>query len=369
MKEHTRNLTVGLTVIVALAMLGGMILLFAGLPEVFQPGRRVRMSFSETGGVSEGDWVHLAGMKVGKVTNIAFADGDPRKGVILTARIDPGVKVPANAQPRIASGGFGRPMVVLVPGGLKEVAPGSADEQGFLRQTWEQPLPGVLAGGGLNLQPLAEAAKGLSKLADTLNSVLAPEPPATGPSTAATRPSAPPVTFRATLVKLDKALDGLAQVLGDPDNQKNIGESLANLAAATKGAKEVMAGLKGFGEEASKTAVEIRQTMTDAQGTIAEFSKAGTQFTTLAGSADRSVQDLSKKLIQTSEELSKLLTSMNRFVTKLESGEGTAGLLVNDPKLYQGLLESSQQLTGLLKDFRELVDYWKKHGLPIKLAK
>ena len=53
MKEHTRNLTVGLTVLVALIMFAGMIVLFAGLPEAFQPGWELRMRFPSSGGVAK----------------------------------------------------------------------------------------------------------------------------------------------------------------------------------------------------------------------------------------------------------------------------------------------------------------------------
>ena len=52
---------------------------------------------------------------------------------------------------------------------------------------------------------------------------------------------------------------------------------------------------------------------------------------------------------------------------KIESGEGSAGKFINDPKLYNNLIEVSDQMTQLLKEFRQLVKKWKASGLEIKL--
>lgn len=45
MKESTRNIAIGLTVIAALVLLGGMILIFAGLPGPLQTGYKIKLHF------------------------------------------------------------------------------------------------------------------------------------------------------------------------------------------------------------------------------------------------------------------------------------------------------------------------------------
>ena len=69
MKEHTRNVAVGLTVLVSLVMLGGMVLMFAGLPELLQTGRVLRMTFPNTAGAKSGEWVYMSGLQIGKITS------------------------------------------------------------------------------------------------------------------------------------------------------------------------------------------------------------------------------------------------------------------------------------------------------------
>ena len=72
------------------------------------------------------------------------------------------------------------------------------------------------------------------------------------------------------------------------------------------------------------------------------------------------------KLIESADELSVLLATLNKAAAKIESGKGTAGKLLNDPKLYNTLLEVGDQMTRLLKEFRQLVEKWKTSGLGIR---
>jgi len=48
---------------------------------------------------------------------------------------------------------------------------------------------------------------------------------------------------------------------------------------------------------------------------------------------------------------------------KVNRGDGTAGRLINDGRLYENLLETSTQLNVLLKDVRELLDKVNEKGL------
>ena len=88
MKENTRNVIVGITMLSGLALLGVMILLFAGMPSLFKGGYTLRIRFPSTADVKVGDPVHLSGIRIGEITAIGFADGDARRGVCMTARID-----------------------------------------------------------------------------------------------------------------------------------------------------------------------------------------------------------------------------------------------------------------------------------------
>ncbi len=98
MSERARNTAVGLTVIVALIMLAGMILIFTGLPEMFQRGYELKIKLSGSGGVHVGDDVNLNGIVVGKIIKISFTNDDPVQGVTLTAKINKKVKLPGTSK-------------------------------------------------------------------------------------------------------------------------------------------------------------------------------------------------------------------------------------------------------------------------------
>ena len=72
MKETTRNLAVGLTMIVALGLLGGMVVFFAGTGPWQPKGYALPMEFPATGNVQVGDPVHLRGVPVGTVREVRF---------------------------------------------------------------------------------------------------------------------------------------------------------------------------------------------------------------------------------------------------------------------------------------------------------
>ena len=76
---------------------------------------------------------------------------------------------------------------------------------------------------------------------------------------------------------------------------------------------------------------------------------------------------MAQKLIEDAEKLSELMASAHRTALKIEGGEGSAGMLVNDPRLYNNLMDAASQLEKLLGEFRELVEGWKAGGLQLDI--
>jgi len=110
-------------------------------------------------------------------------------------------------------------------------------------------------------------------------------------------------------------------ILGDEKNRENIKTSLANLSDASK--------------QATQTLKELQ-----------EFLTAGTD----AGA-----------------ELSKALAELRLILEKVNSGQGTAAKLINDGRLYENLLENTQQMQVLLEELRAFMAKSRDKGLPIKV--
>jgi len=121
--------------------------------------------------------------------------------------------------------------------------------------------------------------------------------------------------------KLDELVNGLTafmnnanEIVGDKANKENIKTTLANLSVATEELKKFLASGVGTSEEISKTATELRLVL-----------------------------------------------------EKINSGQGSAGKIINDARLYENLLENTQQMEVLLKDLTEMVNESRQKGLKIKL--
>ncbi|HUU59325.1 MAG TPA: hypothetical protein VMZ50_07265, partial [Phycisphaerae bacterium] len=216
-------------------------------------------------------------------------------------------------------------------------------------------IPDELQDVLLSLKGSMKALEDIGALARSLNEAIAPDGEAGNDPTATTGPAGSQPAgggLRGAIRKLNRTLDGLSAIVGDPENQTNLKTSLANLADATRRTGEAVDALKEFAVEARKTAAAADQTVA--------------AIKTAADQARERFDEVSRKFIDSADQLSALLATANKAVTKIESGEGTAGRLLNDPKLYNNLLESTKQLADLLKEFRQLVRQWQETGLWIR---
>ena len=149
-----------------------------------------------------------------------------------------------------------------------------------------------------------------------------------------------------TQAKLEELITGITafvknsnDVIGDANNKANIKNALANLADASKEANDA-----------------IRQ--------IKEAADAGK---TMLQNADARTAQLTTSLVATSDKLGEVMTNLDSVLAKINEGQGTAGKLVNDGRLYEQLLEDSKQLHLVLQDMKTFVTESTEKGISIKL--
>src|SRR3954464_15612383 len=121
---YKKNLMVGITVLIALILLGWMLLKFSDAP--FKMFAKAQMPISleapSAEGVSEGTAIYYLGVSVGRVSKIERSPD--LKGVSMQGLIDP--PVPANVEGRIRTqlfGGGASIVLVLVPYTVDEIDP------------------------------------------------------------------------------------------------------------------------------------------------------------------------------------------------------------------------------------------------------
>ena len=345
MTETFRNTLIGLTVLIAIVLLAGLIIVFAGLPSLLRGGHLLHLQFDATADAHRGDPIHLNGVPVGEIVEIRFTDDDPRKGVTFIARINDGVRIPGNVRPRIVSKGLvGGVLVNLTPDPKAEYIKDAVTGRPltFLPPGYDRPIKGEIRTG----MQLPGELRGLS---NKITAFLAP-PPATRPTD--TQP-AEEQSLATVIIRLNRVLAGLEAILADKKNQENIQTSLAQLKTATKEATDAMRAMRDFALDARKVLFEAQKTM----GVVSE--------TVLA--ARKQMGRLTDKLVEDAERVSTLLATLNRAAVKIESGTGTAGRILNDPRLYENLLAVTENIDAMARDFRELARLWKDKGVVLKM--
>ncbi|MCK4600947.1 MAG: MCE family protein, partial [Phycisphaerae bacterium] len=291
MSERRQNIAVGITVIVALLMICGMILIFAGLPQIFQGGYKLKILLPSTGGAREGDYVHLTGMRVGRITKVEFTNpGDPRDGITLTTRIRDNVLLPGNTNAYITQGIMGGAYIELYPEGPLRTDRLTGELMEFFPTDRVTTIEGIIKGSGLAAE-FKPAMESLAKLADSINSLIEPPPqdeqlPTTQDGVPATAPAPRPAGLRETIENLNHTMDAVHK----------------------------------FAIEAEKAAKNIASAAT---------------------TGEQRLNDVAAKMVDGAEKMSAFMTTINRIASNIETGDGTAGQLINDPALYNNLTEAT----------------------------
>ena len=139
--------------------------------------------------------------------------------------------------------------------------------------------------------------------------------------------------------KVKVLVDNINEVIGDKSSKDNLKATLANLADATR----------------------------QASSALGEFQRFSARGTEAIATTEIEVQKVSGAMVEVSAELGKTSAELRQILEKINRGHGTAGKLVNDARLYESLLENSQQLDVLLEELKDFVADLPEKGVPIKL--
>ena len=53
--------------------------------------------------------------------------------------------------------------------------------------------------------------------------------------------------------------------------------------------------------------------------------------------------------------------------SKIDQNQGTAGKFVNDPRLYEAMVDTAREMRATVSDLRRLVQQWEQEGVQLKL--
>lgn len=124
------------------------------------------------------------------------------------------------------------------------------------------------------------------------------------------------------------------------DNRGNIDASLGNLAATTGNLNRLIANERKSIEEVIENLNTLSATLSD-------------KGSSLVGHAEVVADSLRTQLPVLLDRITLTVDNLNEVVTKINHGDGSAALLINDKQLYESLAESTTNLAALLEDIKQ----------------
>jgi phospholipid/cholesterol/gamma-HCH transport system substrate-binding protein len=312
---------VGVIVLGAICILAWMILKFAGQAIApFAPARIPVHFVTDRGdGLTDGANVTYRGVIVGQIGHVSLMSNDR---VRVEASIDSQPALPGNMKGVIRSTG-------LLGGGSSMVLTLIDKEpQGQLKR--DQELSATYVGLDILPPEFAELATDLrltSKQFRDSNVVL---------------------HMDEQVQHLGKVIDSVQTFIDDPKVRKDLQDSIANLRGASEKANQI-------GENISQLTTHLDQLSTETRASVEK--------------TQGHIDDLSKSIGDRMVQIAGLLQQFQDVAQKVNQGKGTAGQLVNDPKLYESLVDTTQQLNETIKDLKRLIQQWEQEGVSLKVGK
>lgn len=149
------------------------------------------------------------------------------------------------------------------------------------------------------------------------------------------------------IASLDSALTVVTYVF-NKETRENLTESFANIS-------RIVANIESSTSELNRiiTSGKINSIVSNLDSISGTFNQNSTQINNIIHNLSSLTDSLAKlEISPVFEEITTSVAGLNAIMQKLNTTESTAGLLINDPQLYQNLNNLAGSLDLLLKDVR-----------------
>ncbi len=264
--------------------------------DVFSSSKIYYVTYENVDGLTSSNQVLLNGIEVGKVKKVELLPEDGNK-IKVTLRINKDLILPDKSIVVLSDGALLGGKVMR----LELMGKGSLPSETVLQGTTEKGLSALLK----------ERALPVLSNADSLL-----------------------VSFRMISRKFENTGTHLNELIKNSNSAvKTINGSVSELVTDNKSnIKQITTNMKALTQSLTETEKQLKPLLT--------------KFNTVADSLQ------AVRIGQTLQEAGKAINSLQKIVSKLEEGHGTAGKLLTNDSLYNGLNKSLLDLDKLLIDFR-----------------
>ena len=355
MRESSQTFWVGLFMIFGLVALAVLVVLFGqvGFVATSSDAYVVNVRFDRATGIRRGTQATIGGIPVGRVIDVGFpTPGRYDEGVHVGIVFDDGVQLYEGARAMTNEPGLGegRPPIRIEPGprDAPQLVSGALIP-GDITTAVEQLIPPqVVSNFDRTATRIGDAAAALTPVLNDLHEVMQPRS-----IDEVDMPGGPQGNLSTAVARLDSSLRHFNDVLGDPEVKSQLRESFDNIHTMTEDGKVVMTEMKN-------AAGKLNETATDAKVLIERTSATVEHI-------DAQAERLARSLVEDLELASNLLTRVNTIMDGVQRGEGTAGKLFTDDRLYESLVLAFDRLSATAEEFRLLVKEWQKGKVRVGL--
>ncbi|WP_395732293.1 MlaD family protein [Prosthecobacter sp.] len=314
--DKKTEMLVGLFLFIGLLLLGGLILTFGRVREVFKDTYHLQVSFPNASGIKEGSPVFLGGSRVGKVDKKPQLN-ETFTGVILDLELFKDVMIPADATFGIGSAG-------LMGDALVEIKPSGKQTDVFLPHDYDKIIEGEKGGGLNDLQSQAEkVGKKVDVVLDDVRVALKDVQSVMGKVNKEALSDATILSFKEGMEHLNSTLKRVDdKVLGE-ENAQTLKTALAEL-------KDAATSFKGAAKNMEESSKKLGPMFDKLDPAIAKADK-------LMATADESLRSIKKAA-----------DTFSVVGANISTGKGLLGAVMNDQRL--------------MNDFRDLIYNFKVNG-------
>jgi phospholipid/cholesterol/gamma-HCH transport system substrate-binding protein len=265
---------------------------------LFEHSKKLYAQFDNVEGMEVSNAVQINGLQIGSVSAINESDMDLKNGIVVTIVLKKDVHIPRNSIAVINSGLISSSTITIKKG----------DDSVFLRD-----------GDTLITKQKSNL---FAQVQQSINPVI--------------------LQLGGTL----QSLDSLIQVIGglfDPKLKNNFSAIIANMAATSANLQILLNAQSG----------QLAQSLKNMNQFTANLAKNNDHITkTLENTEAATAKLASAKIPETVEALQSTINELKSAIGKMNSTNGSLGLLLNDKKLYQNLEGTTRSLNILLDDLR-----------------
>lgn len=342
MSAYRKNVIVGVTVLVALIALSWMLLKFGGAPASLFTQTQIPVEFiaARADGLGQGSAVLFRGVEVGRLTHIHRAADNSK--IIMDAMIDRDPPLPGDLVGVIKAQSLLGAGTSIVLEWIDQTT-GRPSTQPFPRVSKvgtiqpHQKIPTTFVGLDLLPPEFTQLAHNLSLVSEQL------------------RESHLIEHMDEAVSQARDMVKSLRTMVDNPKLRGDVQATMDNLRQATAKANHIADNMEKFSGQ-------LQTISTDAQTTLQTANKSLTK-------TQAHIDDLSKQLGERLAQVSQILASFQSITMKIDAGKGTAGALINDPRLYDSLIVTTKELNMTLADMKRLVDQWEQEGIYFRLSK